>query len=243
MAGPVYRRVLLKLSGEALEGEQHSGIDPGTLESVARQLKQVSALGVETAVVLGGGNLFRGLSGAASGMNRSVADAMGMLATVINGLAMQDALRRLDQRASLLSAVPVGGFAEPFSQRRAVAGLEAGEVVILGAGTGNPYFTTDTAAALRALEVGADVLLKATKVDGVYARDPVRHPDAVRFDALTYQEVLDRRLGVMDLTAVTLCRENGLPLVVFNLKREGNIRRVVLGEAVGSRIEANGGKD
>ena len=234
---PVYRRVLLKLSGEALEGQQPSGIESATLNSVAVQIKQLVELGVQPAVVLGGGNLFRGISGAASGMNRSVADAMGMLATVINGLALQDALLRLTQPAVLLSAVPVGGFAEAFSRRRAVDGLERGEVVILGAGTGNPYFTTDTAAALRALELGADVLLKATKVDGVYDRDPIKHPDAVRFDTLTYQEVLDRRLRVMDLTAVTLCRENGLPLVVFNLRQEGNIRRVVLGEAVGSRIE------
>lgn len=234
---PVYRRVLLKLSGEALEGQQPSGIESATLNSVAVQIKQLVELGVQPAVVLGGGNLFRGISGAASGMNRSVADAMGMLATVINGLALQDALLRLAQPAVLLSAVPVGGFAEAFSRRRAVDGLERGEVVILGAGTGNPYFTTDTAAALRALELGADVLLKATKVDGVYDRDPIKHPDAVRFDTLTYQEVLDRRLRVMDLTAVTLCRENGLPLVVFNLRQEGNIRRVVLGEAVGSRIE------
>jgi len=236
VARAVYRRVLLKLSGEALEGGQRSGIDPDTLESVARQVQDLCGLGVQTAVVLGGGNLFRGISGAAGGMNRSVADAMGMLATLINGLALQDALVRLGQPAALLSAVPLGSFAEPFSRRRALAGLEAGEVVILGAGTGNPYFTTDTAAALRALEVGAEALLKATKVDGVYDKDPVKHPDAVRFETLTYQEVLDRRLGVMDLTAVTLCRENGLPLVVFNLKQEGNIRRVALGEAVGSRI-------
>ena len=238
MTRPVYRRVLLKLSGEALEGQQPSGIDAKTLEDVACQIKEICGLGVQTAVVLGGGNLFRGLSGAAGGMNRSVADAMGMLATLINALALQDALHRMDQPAAVLSAVPLGGFAEHFSRRRALAGLERGEVVILGGGTGNPYFTTDTAAALRALEVGADVLLKATKVDGVYDKDPAVHPDAVRFDSLTYQEVLDRRLRVMDLTAVTLCRENGLPLMVFNLRQEGNIRRVVLGEPVGSRIEA-----
>jgi uridylate kinase len=240
--GPVYRRILLKLSGEALEGARRQGIDPDTLESVARQIEEVAALGVQLAVVLGGGNLFRGLAGAATGMNRGVADAMGMLATVINGLALRDALERRGQRCVLLSAVAVGGFAECFSQRRATAALEAGEVVILGAGTGNPYFTTDTAAALRALEVGADVLLKATKVDGVYDRDPMVHKDAVRFATLTYQEVLDRRLGVMDLTAITLCRENRLPLVVFDLTREGNIRRVVLGEPIGSRIEEQAGE-
>jgi uridylate kinase len=233
---PVYRRVLLKLSGEALEGQKESGIDPATLEGVARQVKEICDLGVEVGVVLGGGNIYRGLSGAASGMNRSVGDAMGMLATVINGLALQDALRRAEQPAALLSAVPVGGFAEPFSRRRALAVLEAREVAILGAGTGNPYFTTDTAAALRALEIEADVLLKATKVDGVYDKDPVAHEDAVKFDSISYQEVLSRQLRVMDLTAVTLCRENGLPLVVFNLTQAGNIRRVVLGEPVGSRI-------
>jgi len=234
---PIYKRVLLKLSGEALEGEQGHGIDPSTLEQVARQIGEVSGLGVELAIVLGGGNLFRGLAAAASGMDRTVADAMGMLATLINSLALCDALERGGQRVRVLSAIPVGAVAEPLSARRARAGLERGEVVVLAGGTGNPFFTTDTAAALRALEIGADVLLKATKVDGVYDRDPTLHEDAVRFDRLSYQEVLDRRLGVMDLTAVTLCRENRLPLVVFNLLREGSIRRVVLGEPIGSRIE------
>jgi uridylate kinase len=234
---PVYQRILLKLSGEALEGGQSSGIDPQTIEGVAAQVKEVCDLGVQVAVVVGGGNLFRGLSGAASGMNRSVADAMGMLATVINCLALEDALRRAGQPGRTLTAIPMGAVAERFSRGRAIQSLEAGEVVLLGAGTGNPYFTTDTAAALRALEVGADVMLKATKVDGVYDKDPAVHSDAVRFEQLTYQEVLQRRLGVMDLTAVTLCRENKLPLVVFNLTRPGNIRRVVLGERVGSRVE------
>lgn len=234
---PVYQRILLKLSGEALEGGQSCGIDPQTIEGVAAQVKEVCDLGVQVAVVVGGGNLFRGLSGAASGMNRSVADAMGMLATVINCLALEDALRRVGQPGRTLTAIPMGAVAERFSRGRAIQSLEAGEVVLLGAGTGNPYFTTDTAAALRALEVGADVMLKATKVDGVYDKDPAVHSDAVRFEQLTYQEVLQRRLGVMDLTAVTLCRENKLPLVVFNLTRPGNIRRVVLGERVGSRVE------
>jgi uridylate kinase len=233
---PIYQRILLKLSGEALEGEREQGIDPATLASVARQIQEIGSLGVQTAVVLGGGNIFRGLAGAAGGMNRSVADAMGMLATVINGLALYDALARIGQPARVLTAFPVGAMTEPFSQRKAVAALEACEVVILSGGTGNPYFTTDTAAALRALEVGAGAMLKATKVDGIYDRDPVTHPDAVRFDTLTYQEVLDRRLRVMDLTAVTLCRDNRLPLVVFNQTQEGNIRRVVLGEPVGSRV-------
>lgn len=233
---PVYQRILLKLSGEALEGSQSSGIDPQTIEGVADQLKEVCDLGVQVAVVVGGGNLFRGLSGAAAGMNRSVADTMGMLATVINCLALEDALSRAGQPSQTMTAIPMGAVAERFSRRRALESLEAGKVLLLGAGTGNPYFTTDTAAALRALEVGADAMLKATKVDGIYDKDPAVHSDAVLFEQLTYGEVLQRQLGVMDLTAVTLCRENKLPLVVFNLTRAGNIRRVVLGERVGSRV-------
>jgi uridylate kinase len=233
---PVYKRILLKLSGEALEGDQDHGIHPQTLRQVADQIKQIVDLGVQVAVVVGGGNLFRGLAGAATGMNRSTADAMGMLATVINCLALQDALLGKGQRCRVMSAVPVGFGTEPFSTRQAIAHLEAGEVLMLGAGTGHPYLTTDTAAALRALEVEADVLLKATKVDGIYDKDPVEHADAVRFDVLTYDEVLQRRLKVMDLTAVTLCRDNALPLVVFDLTRQGNISRVVLGEQVGSRV-------
>jgi uridylate kinase len=233
---PIYKRILLKLSGEALEGVQDHGIHPRTLRGVASQIEKIVDLGVQVAVVVGGGNLFRGLAGAADGMNRSTADAMGMLATVINCLALQDALLGMDQRCRVMSAVPVGFGTEPFSVRQAIAVLEAGEVLMLGAGTGHPYLTTDTAAALRALEVEADVLLKATKVDGIYDRDPVAHADAVRFDLLSYDEVLERRLSVMDLTAVTLCRDNALPLVVFDMTRQGNIRRVVLGEPVGSRV-------
>ena len=236
MEQPIYRRVLLKLSGEALGGRTDSGLHTETVASVARQVREVCQLGVQVAVVLGGGNLFRGLAGAAAGMNRSSADAMGMLATLINGLALQDALRQAGQPARLLSAVPVGAFAEPFSRALALSGLSAGEVVILGAGTGNPYFTTDTAAALRALEIEADALLKATKVDGIYDKDPAVHDDARMFESVTYQEVHEQRLRVMDLTAVTLCQENRLALVVFNLTRKGNIRRVVLGESVGTRV-------
>jgi uridylate kinase len=233
---PRYRRILLKLSGEALEGEQGFGIEEKTLRSVAHQIHEICELGVQAAVVLGGGNFFRGLQGVASGMERTTADTVGMLATVMNCLAMQGALLELGQKAVVLTAIPVGPVAEPFGSRRAVAALEAGEVVLLAAGTGNPYFTTDTAAALRALEVRAEVLLKATKVDGIYDKDPVRHPDASRFDQLSYEDVLARQLKVMDLTAITLCRENKLPLIVFDLTREGNIKRVVMGEEVGSRV-------
>ena len=238
--GAGYRRVLLKLSGEALEGARDGGLDPATLASVAAEIAQVCRAGVQVALVVGGGNIFRGMAGAAGGMNRSTADAMGMLATVINCLALQDALVRAGRAAQVLSAVPVGTWVEPFSRRRAVAALEAGDVVLLAAGTGNPYFTTDSAAALRALEVDADALLKATKVDGVYDRDPMVHADAVRFDRLTYAEVLHRRLRVMDLTAVTLCRDNALPLVVFDMTRPGNIERVVRGEPVGTRVQSDG---
>jgi uridylate kinase len=231
-----FRRVLLKLSGEALEGAQGSGIAPETLDAVADQIREVRGLGVQVAVVIGGGNLFRGIAGAAAGMNRAAADAMGMLATTINCLAMGDALVRAGQAATLLTARPMDGVGERFSRDRALAALEAGAAVLLAGGTGNPFFTTDTAAALRALEIEADVLLKATKVDGVYDRDPVRDPDAVRFDTLTFDEVLRRQLKVMDLTAITLCRDNGLPLVVFDMNRRGNIRRVVLGEDVGTKV-------
>lgn len=233
---PVYRRVLIKLSGEALEGDQQAGIDPGTLGEAADQIVEIRGLGVEVALVLGGGNIFRGLAGSAAGMDRPTADAMGMLATVINCLALEDALRQRGLGARTYSAMPVGAAARVYSRREALASLEQGEVVLCAAGTGNPYFTTDTAAALRALELSAEVLIKATKVDGIYDRDPVKDPDAVRFDQLTYSEILTRQLRVMDLTAVTLCQDNGLPLQVCNLKVAGNIRRVLLGEAVGTRV-------
>jgi uridylate kinase len=239
MVEPIYRRILLKLSGEALEGSQEHGIDPQTLDKVAVQIAEVCQLGAQIGVVVGGGNIFRGLAGAASGMNRSVADGMGMLATVVNCLAMGDALRRCGQPASVFSAFPIGSMTEPFSHRRAKAALEAGEVVLLGAGTGNPYFTTDTAAALRALEIDANALLKATKVDGVYDKDPKQHEDAIRFECISYDEVLERRLGVMDLTAITLCRDNDLPLLVFDMTQSGNIKRVVLGEPIATRVTAN----
>jgi len=231
-----FERVLLKLSGEALEGRGAGGLDPTVLQSLAEQIKELCELGVQVGVVIGGGNIFRGLKGAAGGMNRSLADGMGMLATVINCLALQDALQRAGQPACTMSAVSMGGMTERFSQRRALQLLAAGEVILLGGGTGNPYFTTDTAAALRALEIGAQAMLKATKVDGIYDKDPVVHSDAQRFERLTYTEVLDRRLRVLDLTAVTLCRDNKLPLVVFDMTVPGNIRKVICGEAVGSEV-------
>lgn len=237
---PIYRRVLIKLSGEALEGSQESGIHPETLEAVASELAEVSRLGVQLALVLGGGNIFRGLAGSASGMDRPTADAMGMLATVINCLAVEDALRRQGVSACTFSALPVGAAARPFSRRDALKCLDRGEVVVLGAGTGNPYFTTDSAAALRALELDTDALFKGTKVDGIYDKDPKQHDDARRFSRLSYNEILERKLGVMDLTAVTLCRENDMPLQVFNMQVPGNIKRVMVGEDVGTKVVQQG---
>ncbi|MCB9557114.1 MAG: UMP kinase [Deltaproteobacteria bacterium] len=238
MARP-YKRVLLKLSGEALEGPG-GAVDPQTLDRVAQEVITARQAGAQIAIVIGGGNLFRGLTGAASGMDRTAADTMGMLATVMNCVALQDAFVRAGQAAPVLSAIPVMQVCDPFTRRGAVASLEAGEVVLLAGGTGNPYFTTDTAAALRALEIGAEALLKATKVDGIYDKDPVVHADAKRFAEITYHEVIERQLKVMDLTAVTLCRDNALPLVVFKMTDGGNIGRVLAGEDVGSRvIEAN----
>lgn len=236
---PAYNRVLLKLSGEALQGNQGHGIELETLNSIAEQLVEISEMGVQVAVVLGGGNLYRGLAGATAGMDRSNADTMGMMATVINCLAMEDALLRRGQGSRVFTALPVGSSAAPFSRREVIFRLNQGEVVLLAGGTGNPYFTTDSAAALRSLEVSADVLLKATKVDGIYDKDPNLNPDARRFDRISYKEVLERRLKVMDLTAVTLCRENQMPLKVFDLTRKGNIKRVVLGKAVGTHVVAD----
>ena len=239
---PEYQRILLKLSGEALEGDQGYGIDPQTLARTAEEIIEICGLGVQVAVVIGGGNMFRGLSGAAAGMDRATADTMGMLATVINCLALCDGLVQRDQPARVFTALPVGTAAAPFSAREARQALEAGEVVLLAAGTGNPYFTTDSAAALRALEVQAEVLLKATKVDGVYDKDPVAHADARRYHRVSYEEVLKRRLKVMDLTAITLCRDNSLPLIVFDMTRPGNIKRVVQGQDVGTRVLATDGQ-
>jgi uridylate kinase len=233
-----YRRVLLKLSGEALMGAGSYGIDPETLHTIADEIKSVHTMGVEMALVIGGGNIFRGVAASTRhGMDRASADYMGMLGTVMNALAMQEALERIGLNTRVLSAITMQELCEPYIRRRAMRHLEKGRVVIFAAGTGNPYFTTDTAAALRAMEIHAEVLLKATKVDGIYDKDPKKHPDAVRFTRLTYLEVLQRDLQVMDSTAIAMCRDNKLPLVVFNLQKPGNIRRVIAGESIGTRVE------
>ena len=233
---PRHRRVLLKLSGEALQGGREFGIDPHFLRRVAREVREAVEAGVEVAIVVGGGNIFRGVEGVAGGLDRATADYMGMLATVINGLALRDALEREGVRALLQSAIRMDGVAEPFSEREAAEHLRGGGVVIFAAGTGNPFFTTDTAAVLRAVQIRADVVLKATNVDGVYDSDPKVNPNAKRFDKLTYMEVLGMGLKVMDSTAVSLSMENGLPIVVFDAHKEGNIRRALLGEEVGTVV-------
>jgi uridylate kinase len=233
---PAYRRVLLKLSGETLMGKQTSGIDPEVVDAVADEIREVVTLGVQLGIVIGGGNIFRGLAASARGMERTCADYMGMLATVINSLALQSALERAGVPTRVQTAIEMKAVAEPFIQRRAVRHLEKGRVVIFAAGTGNPYFTTDTAAILRAVEIKADIILKATKVDGVYDRDPVRYADAMMYDKISYTEVLTKNLKVMDATAISLCRDNGLPLKVFNLQKAGNIKRVICGENVGTIV-------
>jgi uridylate kinase len=233
----VYRRILLKLSGEALLGDRQFGIERDFLDYLAGEIRDIQSLGVEIAAVVGGGNIFRGVSDSARGMDRVSADHMGMLATVINGLALQDALERAGVITRVLSAIEMREVAEPFIRRRAIRHLEKGRVTIFAAGTGNPYFSTDTAAALRAMEIKAEVILKATKVDGIYDKDPKRHPDAVRFGSITYMDVLKKGLKVMDSTAISLCKDNGLPIVVYDLKKKGNLRRVVLGEKVGTLVK------
>jgi uridylate kinase len=235
---PKYNRVLLKVSGEALGGSRDYGIDLGFVENIATQIKRVHQMGVQVALVIGGGNIFRGLAATERGFDRATGDYMGMLATVINALAMQDALERTGIPARTMTAIQMPQVAEPYIRRRAVRHLEKGRVVILAAGTGNPYFTTDTTAALRAVEIEADVILKATKVDGVYTADPTRDPNAVKFERLGYMEVLNRGIEVMDNTALTLCMDNNVPIVVFNLLTEGNIERVVLGEEIGTLVGA-----
>src|SRR5678816_618755 len=236
-AGLAYRRVLLKISGEALMGEQNYGIDVNVARSVAEELKAVHELGVQVAVVVGGGNIFRGVSKSAGNMDRSSADYIGMLATVMNAVVLQDALEKVDVHTRVLSAIDIPQLAESFIRRRAVRHLEKGRVVIFAAGTGNPYFTTDSAAALRALEIKADIILKATKVEGVYSADPMQDATAVRYDSITYQQVLERQLKVMDASAISLCMDNDLPIVVFNMRQEGNIMRVMIGEpGVGTRV-------
>ena len=235
---PHYKRILLKLSGEALMGDSSYGIDPAVATRIAQDIAEIQSLGVQTAIVIGGGNIFRGLAASARGMDRSTGDYMGMLATVINALALQDALEKNGVPTRVLTAIEMRSVAEPFIRRRAVRHLEKGRVVVFAAGTGNPYFTTDTAAALRAMEMKAEVILKATKVDGIYNMDPVKHPEAIRYESISYLQVLQERLQVMDATAISLCMDNKLPILVFNLKTPGNIRRVVMGEAVGTRVTA-----
>lgn len=227
---PMFNRILLKISGEALMGEQNYGIDVNVAHSVAQEIKAVHALGVEVAVVVGGGNIFRGVSKSAGNMDRGSADYIGMLATVMNAVVLQDALEKLDVYTRVMSAIEIPQLAEPFIRRRAERHLEKKRVVIFAAGTGNPYFTTDSAAALRALEIKAEVIFKATKVDGIYTSDPFLNPDAVRFERISYQEVLERQLKVMDASSISLCKENNLPILVFNMKKNGNIIKAVNGD-------------
>ena len=234
---PAFRRVLLKISGEALIGDQSFGIDVKVARSVAEEIKQVHSLGVDVAVVVGGGNIFRGVSASAGNMDRSSADYIGMLATVMNAVVLQDALETTGVETRVLSAIDIPQLAEPFIRRRAIRHLERGRIVIFAAGTGNPFFSTDSAAALRALEIKAEVILKATKVDGVYSADPMKDSAAVRYDCITYREVLEKRLNVMDASAISLCMDNDLPIIVFNMRKAGNIARVVRSDSgIGTRV-------
>ena len=237
---PAYRRILLKLSGEALAGSQGYGIDPLVIDRIASEVRDVAALGVQIAIVIGGGNIFRGVAASAGGMERATADYMGMLATVINALALQDGLEKVGLQTRVLSAIEMRAVAEPYIRRRSIRHLEKGRIVIFAAGTGNPFFTTDTAGALRAVEIGADAIMKATKVDGIYSADPKQDANAQRLERVTYIEVLNRGLQVMDATAISLCMDNKLPIVVFDLNRSGTIKRIVLGETVGSIVSSGG---
>lgn len=237
MGKPYYKRVLLKLSGEALAGDQGYGIDPQTITAIAAEIKEVIATGAQLALVIGGGNIFRGLAASSKGMDRASADYMGMLATMINSLAMQDALEKIGVDTRVQSAIAMQEVAEPYIRRRAMRHLEKGRIVIFGAGTGNPYFTTDTAASLRAMEIGADVILKGTKVDGVYSADPKKDPTAQKYPQLTYLEVLKKGLQVMDATATSLCMDNNLPIIVFDITVYGNIKKVVCGEEIGTVVK------
>jgi len=234
---PVFSRVLLKLSGEALLGERQSGIDPEANQAISSEIKEICDLGVEVGVVIGGGNIFRGSESGELGIDRVTLDQMGMLATVINGLALQDMLEKQGVTTRLMSAIELRQIAEPYIRRRAIRHLEKGRVVIFVAGTGNPFFTTDTAAALRAAEIKAEVLLKATKVDGVYSADPLKDKNAVRYDELSYLAIIDKGLSVMDATAITLCMVNHIPIRIFNIFKKGNLRRVIMGESIGSLIK------
>ena len=229
MKNPQYKRILLKISGEILAGEDNYGINP-------RMIQEIKDLGVEVAIVIGGGNIFRGVAASSKGMDRASADYMGMLATVLNALALQDALEKIGVQTRVQTAIEMREVAEPYIRRKAIRHLEKNRVVIFGAGTGNPYFTTDTTASLRAMEIGAEVILKATKVDGVYDRDPLKDPGAKKYDELTYLDVLKKQIKVMDATAISLCMDHRIPIIVFNLKERGNIRRVILGEHIGTRV-------
>ncbi len=235
---PRYQRILLKLSGEALAGSNKVGIDPKVLDTMALEIGQLVGIGVQVGLVVGAGNLFRGAELQSAGLDRVAGDHMGMLATVMNGLALRDALERSNIRTRLMSAIPMSGIVEHYDHRHAIRYLKNGEVVIFGAGTGNPFFTTDSAACLRGIEIGADVVLKATKVDGVYDSDPEANPNAVKYDHLTYDDVLDKKLGVMDLTAICLCRDHGMPLRVFNMNKRGALLDLMLGEHEGTLVEA-----
>ena len=239
MESPFYKKILLKLSGEALMGDQEFGISSDVIASYAKQIKEIVDLGVEVSIVIGGGNIFRGISGAAQGVDRVTGDHMGMLATVINSLALQNSIEKLGVPTRVQTAIEMPKIAEPFIKRRAQRHLEKGRVVIFGAGTGNPYFTTDTAAALRAIEMGTDVVINATKVDGIYDKDPVKFADAKKYEKVTYNEVLAKDLKVMDATAISLCRENKLPIIVFNSLIEGNLKKVVMGEDIGTTVVAD----
>jgi uridylate kinase len=231
-----YKRILLKLSGEALMGERQYGIDPKRLAEYAAEIKQIHDLGIEIAIVIGGGNIFRGVAGASNGMDRVQGDYMGMLATIINGMALQGALEAAGMQTRLQTALKIEAIAEPYIKRRATRHLEKGRIVIFGAGTGNPYFTTDTAAVLRGIEVGADVIMKGTRVDGIYDSDPEKNPDAVKFDYISFTDVLDKGLNVMDTTAFTLSQENKLPILVFDMNKEGNLLKVCNGENIGTVV-------
>jgi uridylate kinase len=236
---PVFKRILLKLSGEALRADRDLEIDPDIVKSIAGEIREVKNLGVQVGIVIGGGNIFRGLSASARGMDRVAADHMGMLATVINSLAMQDFLEKEDIPTRVMSAIRLEAMAENYIRRRAIRHLDKGFVVIFAAGTGNPYFTTDTAAALRAIEINADAVLKGTKVDGIYDDDPLKVKTAVRYNVITYEQVIEKRLGVMDATAITFCRENRIPIIVFKLLDKGNLKKIVLGEKIGSIVQGD----
>lgn len=232
-----YKRILLKLSGEALMGDRQYGIDPKRLSAYAEEIKKIVENGIEVAIVIGGGNIFRGVAGASNGIDRVQADYMGMLATIINGLALQSAIEAIGIKTRLLTAIKMEQVAEPFIKRRAVRHLEKGRVVIFGGGTGNPYFTTDTAAVLRAIEIGADVILKGTRVDGVYTSDPEKNKDAIKFDNITFKDVLSKGLKIMDTTAFTLSQENNLPIIIFDMNVEGNLEKVISGENIGTKVD------